>query len=151
MDTPNVERLLDDFINEMFSKWRMYGGGMATDGMKKLVNKEVDQVSAKAVVPYWFPVFEKGRGVRKSNVYQEFDKRIYEWMQKKNLFKSKTEKGKINEAKSLAWYINKYGNKHFRSKQFIDVYTNLIPKYADKAAKKYGDWAVTVASDLIKV
>jgi len=139
------------FLVEMFAKWQRYPSGSASEGMKKLVVKEVDEKGARALVPEWFPVFQKGRGVRKSNVYQEFDLRIYEWMQKKNLFKAKTEQGKRNEAKSLAWYINKYGNKHFRSGQFIDVYQSLIPKYATKAAEIYGDWAINIASDLIKV
>lgn len=151
MDTPNVEAILDEFLEEMFSKWQRYPSGGASAGMKSLVVNEVDKVSAKALVPYWFPVFQKGRGVRKSNVYQEFDLRIYEWMQKKGIFKSKTEQGKRNEAKGLAWYINKYGNKHFRSGKFIDVYNSLIPKYAEKAAEVYGDWALKTASDLIKI
>jgi hypothetical protein len=43
-------------------------------------------------------------------------------MDKNSMFTSQTMKGKLSEAKSMTWYINKYGNKHFRSGTFVDVY-----------------------------
>lgn len=160
MDIPNVEKILDEFVSEMFSQWKTFQGNSASDGMKRLVSKEVNEVSAKAVAPYWFPVFQYGRGVRKTNSTEwveiagvpmsTFQRAIYEWMTKKSLFTSKTERGRLNEAKGLAWYINKYGNAHFRSGKFIDVYEGLIKKYAQKFTQMNADWAIKMTSELMK-
>jgi hypothetical protein len=58
-------------------------------------------------------------------------------MERKNMFKSGTAKGKINEAKSVTWYINKYGNKHFRSKVFIEIYEAERKKTIEKINQKF--------------
>jgi len=49
MDIPSVEKLLDEFVSEMFSQWKTFNGGSASEGMKRLVSKEINEVSAKAV------------------------------------------------------------------------------------------------------
>jgi len=43
----------------------------------------------------------------------------------------------LNEAKSITWYINKYGNKHFRSKTFVDVYETARKEFIDRINSKY--------------
>ena len=59
-------------------------------------------------------------------------------MQKRNMFKSSTAKGKINEAKQVTWYINKYGNKQFRNNAFTDIYTKVRTETIEKVNKKFG-------------
>lgn len=79
---------------------------------------------AAVMVPYWFPIVEHGRGPRKSGVSSDLWVKIYRWMEARNMFKSTTNKGKINEALSLTWYINKYGTKQFRERIYKDIYTS---------------------------
>lgn len=79
---------------------------------------------ATVMVPYWFPIVEHGRGPRKSGVGSDLWVKIYRWMEARNMFKSTTNKGKINEALSLTWYINKYGTKQFREHIYKDIYTS---------------------------
>jgi hypothetical protein len=60
-------------------------------------------------------------------------------MEKRNMFKSGTSKGKVKEAKFVTWYINKHGNQQFRNKTYIDVYTEVRKQTIEKIDKKFGD------------
>jgi hypothetical protein len=80
---------------------------------------------------------QRGRGPRRTDKDHQLIKKIYAWMQKRNMFKSKTAKGRLNEARFLTLQINKYGNKHFRSGTFIDIYDTERKKTIEKIEKKF--------------
>jgi len=87
---------------------------------------------AGIVVPYWIGVLQRGRGPRRSTKSAGLVKIIYKWMEKNGMFRSATAKGKMNEARFMTLYINKYGNKQFRSKTFVDIYESERKKTIDK-------------------
>lgn len=70
-------------------------------------------------------------------------------MEKKGKFKSRTAKGRINEAKSLTWYLNKYGNKHFRSKTFVDIYKSEREKFIKKIEEKFSFEISKITMDVL--
>lgn len=101
----------------------------------KLIDVEIRQNGAGVLAPFWLIVLERGRGARKNSTDHKLYTKIYDWMAKRNMFKSKTEKGRINEAKSLTWFINKYGTKMYRDGMFKDVYTKETEKAIEKIDK----------------
>lgn len=141
---PELEELIQNISRRM-----MYSGRpMPKSVMEQFEIIETDS-SAGILVPYWLPVFERGRGPRKSNQDHGLVYIIYDWMQRHNLFRSVTAKGKFNEAKSLTWYINKYGNKHFRSRAFIDIYTTERQKTIQKIDQKYGTFIGQITKEIL--
>lgn len=96
-----------------------------------------DNEHAGILVPYWLSVLERGRGPRKSTKDHGLINKIYAWMQKRNLFRSQTPQGKFNEARSMTWYINKYGNKQFRNKVFIDIYQTERARTIEQINNKF--------------
>ena len=112
---------------------------------KKYIDYADTPAGGQILSTSWFPVFEKGRGKRKSNTrsapdetingvsLSAFEARLYKWMQRTTGFKKKTPKGKANEAKGLRYLINKKGNKLYRQGGRKDVYSNVI---TDKAIKQ---------------
>lgn len=76
----------------------------------------------------FFKAIETGRGPRENSQYQQFDMNLYEYMQVRGLFKpNSTEKQKQAQSKSLAWYINKHGDKTYREGGRI-VYSETLTK-----------------------
>lgn len=65
------------------------------------------------------------------------------------MFKSGTAKGKVNEAKSVTWYLNKYGNKQFRNKVFIDIYESERKKTIEKINQKFSLEIDKITMDVI--
>jgi hypothetical protein len=128
---------LQEMIN-LISQRNSYAGNTISPTIMKMFEIEITELHDGILVPYWLGVLEHGRGPRKSNTDTGLVKRIYAWMSKHNLFKSATAKGKMNEAKSITWYINKYGNQQFRNKIFIDVYTTVRKETIAKIDKKFG-------------
>jgi len=116
-----------------------YSGNKISESIMKMFEVEITDLHDGILVPYWLSVLEHGRGPRKSNVDTELYKKIYKWMQKHNMFKSATAKGKLREAKYMTWYINKYGNKQFRNNTYIDVYTTVRKDVIEKINKKFSD------------
>ena len=112
---------LQDLIKRISTKNLFYGNKIPASIMAMFTIEQTDR-SAGITVPYWIPVVERGRGPRKSNKDHGLWKIIYAWMERRNMFQSTTPEGKVREAKAMTWYINKYGNQHFRSGVFIDVY-----------------------------
>lgn len=116
----SIQAEVEQFVNRIKAK--------LPNSLADLVIATYDnsQASRKAtvMVPYWFPIVEHGRGPRKSGVSSDLWVKIYRWMEARNMFKSTTSKGKINEAQSLTWYINKYGTKQFRERIYKDIYTS---------------------------
>jgi hypothetical protein len=128
---------LQEMIN-LISQKNNYSGNKISDSIMKMFEIEITELHDGILVPYWIAVIEKGRGPRKSNVDSGLWKKIYRWMEKHNMFKSGTNEGKVREAKSVTWYINKYGNQHFRNKTFVDIYTSVRKQTIEKIDKKFG-------------
>ncbi len=133
---PDLKPELNNLISEI-SKKNMYSGNKIPDSIMKLFEVEETDSSIGILVPFWLPVLQRGRGARKSNKSSGLVNRIFAWMQKRNMFKSKTQEGKMNEAKGLTWYINKYGNKQFRNKVFIDIYETERKKTIEEINSKF--------------
>ena len=141
---PELEELVRNI-----SQRNTYYGNKIPDSIMKMFEIEIREDGGGILVPYWMGVLERGRGPRKGTRDHGLWKILYDWMQKKNMFRSITVKGKINEAKSLTWYINKYGNKHFRSKTFVDVYATERKKIIEKINKKYSLFIGKITMDVI--
>ena len=139
---------LEELIANISRKNMAYGNKMPDSIMKQFEIEETEN-SAGILVPFWLPVVERGRGKRKSNKSTGLWKRIYAWMQKRNMFRSGTQKGKINEAKSVTWYINKYGNKQFRDKVFVDIYTTETERTIEKINNKYSLAIGKITSEIL--
>ena len=118
----------------------VYRGHKLSDSLAKLMIVEITDFHDGVLVPYWFGVVEKGRGPwLGKNVGNPLLKvRIYNWMQKHNLFKSKTEAGRRGEAFVIARKINKFGNEQFRKHVYIDVYNTVRKETIAKIDKKFG-------------
>ena len=101
----------------------------------KLIEVEIRDNGAGVLAPFWLPDLERGRAPRKNSADHKLYTKIYDWMAKRNMFKSKTEKGRINEAKSLTWFINKYGTKMYRDGVFKDVYSRETEKTIENIDK----------------
>jgi len=127
---------LEELIRNISQK-NMYSGNKIPESIMRQFEIETTDTSAGILVPYWLSVLEHGRGKRRSNKDSGLMNKIYAWMQKRNMFRSVTAKGKMNEARFLTWYINKYGNKQFRSKVFVDIYTAERKKTIEKIDKKF--------------
>jgi hypothetical protein len=127
---------LDQMI-KLIGQRNSYSGNKISDSIMKMFTVEITDLHDGILVPYWLGVLEKGRGPRKSNVDSGLWKKIYGWMGKHNLFKSGTAKGKVREAKSMTWYINKYGNQQFRNKTYVDIYTSVRAQTIANINKKF--------------
>jgi hypothetical protein len=134
---------LEELVREISEK-NTYAGNKIPESVMKLFEIEVRENGGGVLVPFWLAVLQKGRGPRKTTTDYQLYTIIYRWMAKHGLFKSRTEKGRLNEAKSVTWYINKYGNKHFRSGVFVDIYETARKNFIDKINLKYG-------SDITKI
>lgn len=131
---PELEEMI-----RLISQKNTYSGNKVSDSIMKMFEVEITDLHDGVLVPYWLGVLERGRGPRKSNVDTGLYRKIYNWMERHNLFKSATTAGKLREAKYMTFYINKYGNKQFRSKTFIDIYTEVRKATIEKIDKKFGD------------
>lgn len=124
-----------------------------------MVDVEGGEKHATVYVPYWFPVLQYGRGARKTTQTEwftfqgvrmsKFQMAIYYWMESRSMFESMSARGKIWEAKGLAWYINKYGTRHYRSGRYIDIYDTLIDELIFEMGQEVGRESLRIASDII--
>ena len=129
---PELEEMV-----KLISQRNSYSGNKISDSIMRMFTVEITELHDGILVPYWLGVLESGRGPRKNTTDHQLYLKIYKWMSKRNMFKSATEEGKIREAKSLTWYINKFGNKHFRTKVYIDVYNSVRKETLEKIDKKF--------------
>lgn len=139
---------LEEMIKAISNK-NMYSGNKISPSIMALFGVEITELHDGILVPYWLGVLQRGRGPRKSSTDSGLYKKIYRWMEKHNMFKSGTPKGKLNEAKSMTWYINKYGNQQFRNKTFIDVYDSVRKATIEKINKKFADKIGKITFDVI--
>ena len=144
----DISKELQDVIN-VIAATPGYHGRPTSPSIMKLIQIEKRVHGSGIVAPPWLGVLERGRGKRTSTTNSDLWRKMYAWMQKNNLFKSRTERGMINEAKSMTWWINKYGNKQFRSKVFIDVYSSAVDRCVVAVEKKYGDMVAKITSDIL--
>jgi hypothetical protein len=133
---PDLRPELEQMIKEISTK-NTYSGNKISDSIMKMFEVEDKELNAGILVPYWLGVLERGRGPRKSTTSHELYKKIYKWMEKRGMFRSTTPEGKLREAKSMTWYINKYGNQQFRNKTFVDIYTSVRKKTIENIEKKF--------------
>ena len=138
-----------DALIVAIGKRNMYSGNKISDSIMRLFVVELRADGAGILVPYWIGVLQRGRGPRRSTKSSGLHKKIYKWMEKNNMFTSATTKGRINEAKSMTWYINKYGNKQFRSKVFIDIYETERKKTITRIEEKISAEISKITMDVI--
>jgi hypothetical protein len=145
---PDLKPEMQELINNISQK-NTYSGNKISESIMRQFEIEETDLNCGILVPFWLPVTQKGRGPRKSNKDYGLWKIIYRWMERKNMFKSGTPKGKINEAKFVTWYINKYGNQQFRNKVFIDIYETERKKTIEKIDKKFSQAISKITMEVI--
>lgn len=133
---PNLKPELADMIRGISTK-SMYYGNKIPDSIMRMFEIIETDFNCGVLAPFWLGVLQKGRGKRKSTQSSGLWMKIYAWMEKRNMFRTVTPKGKINEAKFMTWYINKYGNAHFRSGRFVDIYESERKKTIEKIEQKH--------------
>lgn len=133
---PDIKPELQELITNIGNK-NTYSGNKISDSIMRQFTIEETYSNCGILVPFWLPVTQRGRGPRKSTKNYDLWKIIYRWMERKNMFRAASPRGKINEAKSVTWYINKYGNKQFRNKVFIDIYETERKKSIEKINEKF--------------
>ena len=148
MARPNLKPALYKLIEEI-SRARTYSGRPVSPSIIHMLVIEERNDGSGVLAPYWLGVLEHGRGVRKSTVDSGLAKKIYNWMQRHDLFRSRTAEGRIAEARSMTWYINKYGNKQFREKAFIDIYSQARQRCVDEVMKEYELSIATITKDIL--
>ena len=139
---------LEQMIRNISQKNLFYGNKIPKSVMDQF---EIEQKTGSigVLVPYWLPVVERGRGKRKSNRDHGLAFKIFEWMRRRSMFKSTTAEGQMREARFITWYINKYGNKQFRNKVFIDVYTTERAKTIEAIDKKFSLLVSKITTEVI--
>lgn len=143
-----LKPILDRFVAQIATR-NMYSGNRIPDSIMRLIQVEERANGGGVLAPYWLSVLEHGRGARKSTKDSGLWKRIYAWMDRRGMFRSSTEAGKVNEAKGLTWYINKYGNKQFRNRAFVDIYTQARQQTIAELDKEYSLAIGKITQDII--
>lgn len=133
---PDLRAEMQELIDNI-SRKNTYSGNTISDSIMRQFEIEEDDSHIGILVPFWLSVTQYGRGPRRSNRDHQLWKKIYNWMERKNMFHSGTDAGRINEAKFVTWYINKYGNKQFRNKVFVDIYKTEREKTIEKINQKF--------------
>jgi hypothetical protein len=148
MARPDLKPHLDRLVATIGTK-STYHGQRISPSVMKLVFVEMRKNGGGVVAPYWFGVTQRGRGVRKSNVDHGLVNKIYGWMERHHMFTAKTPEGRASEARGLTWYINKYGNAHFRSGQFIDVYKSAREQCVRDVEAEYAIAIDKITQDIL--
>jgi hypothetical protein len=139
---------LDEMVR-LIGQRNSYSGNKISDSIMRMFSVEITDFHDGILVPYWLGVLERDRGPRKSNVDSGLFKKIYRWMEKHNMFRSGTAKGKLREAKFMTWYINKHGNQQFRNKIYVDVYNTVRKETIAKIDKKFSFAINKITMDVI--
>ena len=130
---------LDEMV-KLIGQRPVYRGRKISDSIMKMFAVEITEFHDGVLAPYWISVVERGRGPwRGQNIGNPLLKvRIYNWMQKHNLFTKGTEAGSMGEAFAIAKKITKEGNKQFREGVYVDVYNSVRAETIKKIDKKFG-------------
>jgi hypothetical protein len=145
---PNVKPELAEMIQQISTRSMYYGNRIPASIMAMFTIIETD-LNAGVLVPFWLGVLQRGRGKRKATQSSGLVNTIYRWMERRSMFRSKTATGKFNEAKRLTWYINKYGNAHFRSQRFVDIYESARKSAIVAIDKKFAFEINKITMDVI--
>lgn len=145
---PDLKPELENMIKEISAK-NTYYGNKISDSIMKMLEIEIKDTNSGILVPFWLGVLERGRGPRKSNTSHELYKKIYRWMEKRNMFKSSKPETRLREAKFITWYINKYGNQQFRNKTFVDIYQTVRKNTIENIEKKFSLLIGKITMDVI--
>lgn len=141
---PEMQELIDNI-----GRKNMYYGNRIPKSIMDMFEIEDKDLSTGILVPFWIGTLQRGRGPRRSNKGSGLVNRIYKWMEQRNLFRSATPRGRFNEARFVTLYINKYGNKQFRSKTFVDIYETERKKTIEKIMEKFGSVINKITMDVI--
>lgn len=135
---PDIKPELQQLTQAISTK-PMYRGSKIPASVMAMFEIHETQSSCGLLVPAWFSVFENGRGPwRGTNIGNPLLRvKIYNWMKKRNLFRSSTEAGKRGEAFVIARHINKFGNEQYRNHIHIDVYTTEREKTIKEIDQKF--------------
>jgi hypothetical protein len=130
---------LDEMVSLIGQK-NVYRGHKVSDSIMRMFEVEITDLHDGVLVPYWIGILEHGRGPWLGRIFGNplLRVRIYNWMKKHNMFRSKTESGKRGEAFVIARYINKHGNEQFRKGIYMDVYNTVRKETITKIDKKFG-------------
>jgi hypothetical protein len=147
---PNLKPELAELIQNISQK-NTYSGNKVSDSIMRMFTLEETDFNCGITVPYWLGVLERGRGPRLKSTDHGLYLKIKKWMAHRNMFKSKTEEGHINEAKQLTWYINHYGNKQFNRGNpiFMDIYTTERKKTIAKIEEKFSKEISKITMDVL--
>jgi hypothetical protein len=145
---PDLKPELKSMIDGI-SRRNTYYGNKISDSIMRMLIIEETELNCGVVAPYWLGVLQRGRGPRKSTTSSGLINIIYKWMSKRGMFKSLTEKGKLNEARYMTWYINKFGNKQFRNKVFIDIYESERKIAIENIDKKFSSQIEKITMDIL--
>lgn len=148
MARPNLTPELAEMIRTITTRPTFNGKPMSRS-IASQIEIETRPNGAGVVAPYWLSVLQTGRPPRRSKTDSGLWRRIYAWMHKNGMFNSRTDKGRINEAKAMTWYINKYGTEHFRSREFIDIYETARKKCIRDVEQKYTEFAFTITQSIL--
>jgi hypothetical protein len=139
---PDIKPELQQMIDNIAKKNMFYGNKIPDSIMSQFEIVE-GLFHCGVLVPFWLSVLQRGRGGRKGKRDSGLWMRIYSWMERRGMFKRAaggkfpTKQNKINQAKGVTWYINKYGNKQFRDKKFIDIYESERKIFIAEVDKKF--------------
>lgn len=152
-----VIKIIQSFVKTIYDNI-----GKNEPKVKKYMDYIKTNYGAKILTTSWFFTFEKGRGKRKSTQRSQpdetisgqklsaFEARLYRWMEKRGKLTAKTPKGKINQAKSLRYFINKRGTRLYRSGGKKTVYSNEINEKAlNELNEQIGDEAVKIVTEIV--
>jgi hypothetical protein len=148
MARPDLKPTLDRFVQTIATR-NTYSGRPVSPSIMRLVQVEITPTNQGVTAPYWLGVLERGRGKRVSTKDSGLVQKIYKWMERRKMFKSSTAAGRLNEARGLTWYINKYGNQQFRSKTFIDIYTQARAQAIQEINAEYAIAIGRITQDII--
>jgi hypothetical protein len=143
---PELEEMV-----RLIGQKNVYRGHKVSDSIMRMFEVEITDFHDGILVPYWIGILERGRGpwLGKNVGNPLLRVRIYNWMQKHNMFRSKTESGKRGEAFVIARKINKLGNEQFRKGIYMDVYNTVRKETIAKIDKKFGFAINKITMDVI--
>lgn len=145
---PDLKPEMEELIQNISLK-NMYSGNRIPASIMAQFQIVEDESHIGILVPFWLSVLQYGRGKRRSTKSSGLWKSMYRWMEKRNMFESTDVQGRVREAKALTWYINKYGNKQFRNKVYVDIYDTEVRRTIEKIDKKFDAEISRITSDLL--
>jgi hypothetical protein len=122
-------------VNELLDAYGRAGVELIRQVVPKATGKTAQSIEYEVypnrLVIYaraFFTALETGRGPRKSDEYQGFDKSLLEWMKAKGIGGELNEKKQKQLARFLSYKINQRGDRTFRSGGKT-VYSQVVDKF----------------------